>query len=135
VTAKRYQGEGITVTFDPARCLHAAQCVSNLPGVFDTARKPWVSPDAATPERVMEVIRMCPSGALHYEGQPEEPLRPTRIDPKSTGPMFVRGDLHITSDGATIEETRVALCSCGQTANAPFCDGSSACRDWKSAGN
>ncbi|WP_432128681.1 (4Fe-4S)-binding protein [Streptomyces sp. bgisy082] len=31
---REYEGEGITVTFEPRRCLHAAECVHVLPEVF-----------------------------------------------------------------------------------------------------
>ena len=44
---KRYEGEDIEVTYDSARCLHAAECVRGLPDVFDTSSRPWVSPDDA----------------------------------------------------------------------------------------
>lgn len=39
---KRYEGEHIEVTYDTARCLHAAECVRGLPAVFDTAKRPWI---------------------------------------------------------------------------------------------
>lgn len=135
MTAKHYQGQRITVSFDPARCLHAAECVSNLPSVFDTGKRPWVEPDGAEAERIAEVIHMCPSGALHYESyQPAEPPDvPTRIDFRPGGPMFVRGDLRLTTAEGSFTETRAALCSCGGSGNAPFCDASGPCRDWKSA--
>ena len=31
---KRYTGRGIEVTYDPVRCLHAAECVRGLPRVW-----------------------------------------------------------------------------------------------------
>ena len=34
---KRYDGEHIEVTYDTARCLHAAECVRGMPAVFMTA--------------------------------------------------------------------------------------------------
>ncbi|WP_438949008.1 (4Fe-4S)-binding protein [Streptomyces harbinensis] len=62
-----YQGRSITVTFEAGRCRHAAVCVHGLPEVFDTARRPWIRPDGAEAERLAEVVRRCPSGALQYE--------------------------------------------------------------------
>ena len=44
---KRYMGSVIHVTFDGARCIHAAECVRGLPTVFDTKRRPWILPTAA----------------------------------------------------------------------------------------
>ena len=71
-------------------------------------------------------MRRCPTGALHYRlwaGDPEEPARPTTITRDPAGPLLVRGDLHLdTPDGAR-DETRAALCGCGQTSTQPFCDG------------
>ncbi|MEU2824307.1 (4Fe-4S)-binding protein [Streptomyces bacillaris] len=66
---RAYEGRSITVTFEAGRCRHAAECVRGLPEVFDTARRPWIRPDAADAGRVAEVVRRCPSGALRYEGE------------------------------------------------------------------
>lgn len=129
---KRYTGESIDVTFDAARCLHAAECIRGLPAVFDTARHPWINPDEASPQAVARVVSRCPSGALHVDRTaPEEPERPTAITAAEGAPLFIRGDLLITlADGEQLTETRAALCRCGQTANGPFCDGSGDCRGW-----
>ncbi len=62
-----YRGTHVVVRWNKDVCIHAGACVRGLPGVFDTARKPWVVPDAADPERVIEAIGRCPSGALSYE--------------------------------------------------------------------
>ncbi|MFD4023878.1 (4Fe-4S)-binding protein [Streptomyces sp. NPDC058576] len=64
---KSYEGRSITVTFEAGRCRHAAECVRGLPEVFDTGRRPWIRPDGADAERVVDVVRRCPSGALQYE--------------------------------------------------------------------
>ncbi|MFC3996719.1 (4Fe-4S)-binding protein [Nocardiopsis sediminis] len=63
---KAYEGRSITVTFEARRCRHAAECVRGLPEVFDTARRPWIQPDRAPADRLAEVVRRCPSGALQY---------------------------------------------------------------------
>jgi len=127
---KHYEGERIEVTYDPARCLHAAECVRGMPSVFNTAKRPWVAPDEGDPELLGAVIRRCPTGALHYtlrEGEPERPRVPTRIRFAEGGPVLVDGDLEL--DGT--RETRAALCRCGDSANQPYCDRSGPCRDWK----
>jgi uncharacterized Fe-S cluster protein YjdI len=77
---KAYEGKSITVTFEARRCLHAAECVNGLPEVFDPGERPWIRPDGAEAERLAEVVRRCPSGALQYElvdGRGEPPDRPT----------------------------------------------------------
>jgi CDGSH-type Zn-finger protein len=40
------------------------------------------------------------------------------------GPLFVRGRVRIVgNDGSVIrEDTRAALCGCGESLNKPFCD-------------
>ncbi|WP_367126184.1 (4Fe-4S)-binding protein [Streptomyces phytohabitans] len=63
---KAYEGRSVIVTFEAGRCRHAAVCVHGLPEVFDPGARPWVRPDAAEAERVVEVVRRCPSGALRY---------------------------------------------------------------------
>jgi uncharacterized Fe-S cluster protein YjdI len=106
---KRYAGRDIEVTYDPVRCLHAAECVRGLPSVFDTSRRPWVQPDGADAEALACVIEWCPTGALHYtlsSGPAEEPVVPTRIRFPEDGPMLVRGNLDI--DG-TPETNRIAI--------------------------
>ena len=135
MSAKTYTGEGIEVTFDPARCLHAAECVRGLPQVFDTKRRPWIEPDGAEPEDVAEVVRRCPSGALHYrlaDGPPEEPESPGLVSAGDDGPIWARGALRIATEDGAIEETRAALCRCGESQNKPFCDASGPCTGWRS---
>ncbi|WP_329199749.1 MULTISPECIES: (4Fe-4S)-binding protein [unclassified Streptomyces] len=128
---KPYAGKHITVTYGTGRCLHAAECVGGLPEVFDSGQRPWVRPDGAEPERVAEVIRRCPSGALQYrltEGPAEEPDRPTSVVRSSAGQLVLRGELVVTGpDGTVRQETRVMLCACGMSGNQPYCDHSGPC--------
>ena len=59
-----YETPEITVTFEPAVCIHSGNCVRGLPAVFDVNRKRWVRPEAATADLVEAQIARCPSGAL-----------------------------------------------------------------------
>ncbi|MDX1496187.1 MAG: (4Fe-4S)-binding protein [Salinisphaeraceae bacterium] len=59
-----YEGEKITVSFDPNVCTHAARCVKGLPTVFNINNKPWISVDAAPADVVENQVAQCPSGAL-----------------------------------------------------------------------
>ena len=82
--------------------------------------------DLADANGIAEVVRRCPTGALHYRlwaGDPEEPARPTTITRDPAGPLLVRGDLYLDTPDGTLDETRAALCGCGQTSTQPFCDG------------
>jgi uncharacterized Fe-S cluster protein YjdI len=132
---KRYTGQAVDVSFDPARCRHAAECLRGLPAVFDRHRRPWVLPDGGAPADVVDVLARCPTGALRThprESVPrEQPATPAEIGAVRGGPVLVRGDLHVTApSGLDERETRAALCSCGTTANVPYCDGSGTCRGW-----
>jgi uncharacterized Fe-S cluster protein YjdI len=122
-----YSTPEIEVTFDPGRCIHAAECIRGLPEVFDSSRARWIRPERAPAAEIAAVIRRCPTGALHYrltDGAPETvdgvTLRVTR-----NGPIYVAGSVRVEAeDGRVIiEDTRVALCRCGKSANQPFCDG------------
>jgi CDGSH-type Zn-finger protein/uncharacterized Fe-S cluster protein YjdI len=128
--ARRYSGQGIEVTYQLQRCVHAAECVRGLPSVFDTSRHPWVQPENAGADEIAAVILRCPTGALHFtreDGRPGEPP-PERntVQVVPDGPLYVRGQVTIVSPGGEIilEDTRVALCRCGASENKPFCDNS-----------
>lgn len=59
-----YEGDGITVTFDPTLCIHSGKCVRGLPAVFDVKRKRWIDVDRASADEIAAQIALCPSGAL-----------------------------------------------------------------------
>lgn len=127
---RTYRGSRIAVRWEPELCIHAGHCFRGAPEVFRPLRRPWVKPDAATADRIAEVVMRCPTGALHFErldGGPPEP-QPERITVKEwpDGPLLLSGSVRIVgSDGQLIrEDTRVALCRCGHSGNKPFCDGS-----------
>lgn len=131
-TRRRYTGEHVDVSFDPLRCRHAAECVRGLPSVFDTRRKPWILPDGDDAAAIVEVVARCPTGALRTHPRdvaPERPETPQRVHAVPGGPLLLRGDLLVEDE----RETRAALCSCGATANAPYCDGSGSCKEWPHA--
>jgi uncharacterized Fe-S cluster protein YjdI len=132
---RAYKGGRVTVYYDARRCLHFAECIRGLPDVFDVKARPWVQPDNAEPEVVAEVVRRCPSGALHYQleqGRPEQAERPTRLHPVKDGPLTVSGELVIDTSEGELGEVRAALCRCGRTQNQPFCDHECKRTGWKS---
>ena len=125
-----YRGKDIVVRYDLARCLHSAECLRALPGVFDTRGRPWVQPDGAPADEVAHVVTRCPSGALHFErndGVPAEgvPERNT-IRVVAEGPLYLRGDIEVVDgEGRQLRrDTRLALCRCGASSRKPFCDNS-----------
>ncbi len=134
-TVTAFNGNGVTVYFDRARCTQYGECVNALPDVFDRGSKPWIQPEDASPEDIATAVRKCPTGALHYEiadGPAEEPESPTRVDPQTDGPLMVRGDLRITLADGEISETRATLCRCGRSGNKPFCDFTCSKTGWRS---
>ncbi len=127
-TRKCYKSDKITVFFEPKLCIHAAECVRKLHDVFDVNRRPWVNPEGADPDKIAEVIQLCPSGALEferYDGGPQEAVPAVAtITVVQNGPFYVRGNVEIRDkDGNLLRKCkRVALCACGQSRNKPFCD-------------
>ena len=126
-TLRTYEANELVVEYDVTRCIHVEACVRGLPTVFDPTRRPWIDPNLATADAVAQVVRKCPTGALHYlrrTGAPEVPPKRTEVRPEPDGPLYVHGRLRIRLPaGETTVETRVALCRCGASANKPFCDG------------
>jgi uncharacterized Fe-S cluster protein YjdI len=56
------------VIWDADVCVHAGNCVKNLPGVFKVGAEGLdIHQDAATEDEVRAIVASCPSGALHYE--------------------------------------------------------------------
>jgi CDGSH-type Zn-finger protein/uncharacterized Fe-S cluster protein YjdI len=125
---RMYRGERISVGYDLSRCMHASECIrGGLTGVFDRERRPWVLPDGADPERVVDVVERCPSGALQYQrhdGAPTEASETNSVRPQPHSALYLRGELTLKgADGAiVVEGTRLALCRCGHSRNKPFCD-------------
>jgi uncharacterized Fe-S cluster protein YjdI len=125
-----YTHEALTVTFEPARCIHAARCVRGLPAVFDATARPWIRPDAADAATILAVVQRCPTGALKatLNGVPQELERTdVTIEVERHGPLVVTGPVRVVDDATgavAAEERRVALCRCGASRRKPFCDGS-----------
>lgn len=127
---RRYPAEGIVVYYAPRLCIHAQECVRGLPEVFRRGERPWVQPQHATTERIAEVIRRCPSGALQYlrlDGGPGEAV-PQGVSVRfvPNGPVYLRGPLEFKTPGGEVifRSSRAALCRCGASKNKPFCDNS-----------
>ena len=70
---RAYATPEVTVFYDRGRCRHYAECVRGLPQVFDPTRRPWIRADLADAQAVAEVVRPCPTGALHYRLPAEDP--------------------------------------------------------------
>lgn len=127
---RTYERDELVVLWDATRCTHVAECLAALPEVFDVRRRPWVDVSASDAERIAETIRLCPTGALKYEPRgdwPEEqPDDVTTVRAGHLGPLYIRGKIRLVDGHGRLiaEETRVALCRCGASANKPYCDNS-----------
>lgn len=125
----RYSGKSVEVTYDAGRCIHAAECVHGLPGVFDPKARPWIDPDGASADELVAVVDRCPTGALRVSrsdgGRGLETPEANTVTVAIDGPLYARGELEVLRGDGTeaVRDTRLALCRCGASANKPFCDG------------
>ncbi len=128
---KKYSNGEITVVWKPKQCVHSAICFRGLPAVFDPKNRPWVTPDGATTEQIIQQVNQCPSGALSYynnevDTNTTEIVAETKIEAMPGGPLLVYGNVLIKdAKGQEYKKNKVtAFCRCGQSNNKPFCDGS-----------
>ena len=66
---KKYTNGEITIVWKPATCIHSTMCWKEPVGlreVFNPMEKPWIKPEAASTDRIVEQIKKCPSGALSF---------------------------------------------------------------------
>ena len=124
---REYRTRAIRVLWDSDLCIHTARCIQRAPEAFDSARRPWVQLEGQDPEDVADAVRRCPTGALTFErldGADEGFENEVVIELGHNGPYYVRGPVKVvTSAGEVVHDgPRVALCRCGNTKNAPFCD-------------
>ncbi len=121
-------GDGITIHDNRGVCAHAGRCTDGLATVFRLRQEPFVDPKAAPADKIVEVIKSCPSGALSYTIDGVE-HRDLEQDPGvfvvPAGPYAVRGGAQLEGadfgEGASREH--FTLCRCGGSKNKPFCDG------------
>jgi CDGSH-type Zn-finger protein len=122
-----YAGRQVTIHDNRSVCAHAGYCTDRSPNVFRMKREPWIDPDGDPADKTIATIRMCPSGALSYSGDPvaqeEESTMPS-IQTLKDGPYFVTGGAQLKCDTAPHVSGRYTLCRCGASKNKPYCDGS-----------
>lgn len=69
---KKYTNGEVTIVWKPSLCIHSAKCFNGLGEVFHPRELPWITPENATTERIIEQVRKCPSGALGFYLNAEE---------------------------------------------------------------
>ena len=124
-----YVGAGITIHDNRQLCAHAGHCTQGLASVWRMGQTPWIDPDAADLESIIEVIKQCPSGALSYSidrtpGDAEAAADAVLVS--ANGPYHVTGSIRLDDPSRNNDAmpNRYALCRCGASKNKPFCDGS-----------
>ena len=134
--SKSYSNDEITVFWRPELCIHSANCLIGLPGVFDSSERPWVNIRGASSIEIMKTIDTCPSRALLYLKNANFTLRKSRKKSKKP-PKFAR--VQILKDGPAIisgnfilrdpsrkkillETEKAAICRCGASHKKPLCD-------------
>ena len=123
-----YPAPGITIHDDRSLCAHAGHCTDGLASVFKYGSEPWIDPNGATVEAIVQAIRKCPSGALSYSirgvAGVDEPREPAIAITKD-GPYAVIGGIALQDQptGQSASGARYTLCRCGGSKNKPFCDG------------
>ena len=124
-----YVGREITIHDNRGICAHTGFCTSGLPAVFRLGVEPWIDPDAASAEQIIDTIKQCPSGALSYSvggvehrDQERDPL----VTVSKDGPYYLTGGIDVVGHvrrAEGVSEEHATLCRCGSSKNKPFCDG------------
>ncbi len=125
--AQTLGGTGIMVRDDRSICAHAGFCGNRVTNIW---KQTGDTGDSIVRLAVINEVEKCPSGAITYrfdgDGADNEVDRKTQIAAIDDGPLWVTGDIAITTaDGTELEtRARVTLCRCGHSGNKPLCDGS-----------
>ncbi|MCE2996400.1 MAG: (4Fe-4S)-binding protein [Cyclobacteriaceae bacterium] len=128
---KKYTNGEVTVVWKPNECIHSTICFKGLGEVFDPRKRPWITPEGASTDKIIEQVKKCPSGALSYYLNRDADNKvkieaETIVETMPNGPLLVYGNVSIKDkDGNLTQKNNVtAFCRCGASSNKPFCDGS-----------
>ena len=138
---KKYTNGEVTIVWKPDVCIHSTICwkgATGLSSVFNPAERPWIKPEGASTEKIIEQVKKCPSGALSFfmnnEAEHIEKVEAESIvEVVPDGPLLVYGNITIKDkDGSQTKKNNVtALCRCGNSGNKPYCDGTHKKIDFK----
>jgi uncharacterized Fe-S cluster protein YjdI len=70
---KRYTNQEVTIVWKPHQCIHSGVCFRGLGEVFDPRKRPWITPEGSTTDKIVDQVKKCPSGALSYYYNAEAP--------------------------------------------------------------
>jgi uncharacterized Fe-S cluster protein YjdI len=124
---REYATDEIVVEWHPSLCFHSQNCVTALPSVFDSGRRPWIDLERASADEIEAAVEGCPAAALRFRRMGEDGPAPSPeldVTPMPNGPLLVRGSIRVVrADGSSETLPRAAFCRCGGSKNKPFCDG------------
>ena len=63
---KKYTNNEVTIVWKPETCIHSGICFRGLSEVFDPRKRPWITPENSSTEKIVDQVKKCPSGALTY---------------------------------------------------------------------
>ena len=134
---KHYTNGEVTIIWKPDLCIHSANCIRGLPDVFNNRARPWITPEGAETNAIIEQVKKCPSGALSYtmndattssynKPEPENLTAAAKLTGLANGPLLVEGSFEYYNAKGELIATKgkAFLCRCGQSSNKPFCDSS-----------
>jgi uncharacterized Fe-S cluster protein YjdI len=128
---KKYSNGEVTIVWKPRECIHSGICFRGLNDVFDPKKRPWITPEHSTTEKIIDQIKKCPSGALSYylNRDTDEAVKveaETIVETMPNGPLMVYGNVSVKDSTGTItrKSNATAFCRCGASGNKPYCDGS-----------
>ncbi|NOT36595.1 MAG: hypothetical protein HOP11_04400 [Saprospiraceae bacterium] len=132
---KKYTNGEVTIVWQSEKCIHSKKCWNESEGlrsVFNPRERPWIKPEGASTEKIIEHVCKCPSGALSFYMNHEEDVKKEEITTEQVveivenGPLLVYGNITVKDkEGNQTQKNKVtAFCRCGQSNNKPYCDGS-----------
>jgi uncharacterized Fe-S cluster protein YjdI len=134
---KEYSNGEVSVFWRADRCIHSANCLIGLPGVFDNSRRPWIDAKGASTKEIISTVNTCPSRALTFLKNSRFVSKPrkksskkapkfARIQILKNGPILISGNFIIRDamkKKIQVKTETAALCRCGASKTKPFCDG------------
>ncbi len=134
-----YTNGEITVSWRPKKCIHATTCYVQLLEVFNPRKRPWIDMYGATTQKIIEIVKKCPTEALtvryNNETTTDSPIeqtteeavsqKPVEIQIMKDGPIVVYGNIKLTDkEGKEYKTFSItSFCRCGSSNNMPYCDG------------
>ena len=70
---KEYSNGEVTIVWKNGLCIHSGNCVRGSREVFDPKATPWINPNSSTTEKIIEQVKKCPSGALSFYMNADNP--------------------------------------------------------------